>query len=362
MNRQALIISLAFLTLSLAACGSGGGSPAEPATATPVPTQDVVAQQVAIQQAVAATLTAAAGQQAPPATSTPIPPSPAAGSGATGATDVPPAGAAAAPPSDTPVPPPAPAAQPTCVVQLNGLNVRSGPGTVFAPPVAALPAGTALNPLAFVARGFPSGQWIEVQAGGLVGWVSASQQSLSCNFDPTTLPAGAIPPTPAPTATPVAPTSTPPPQLAIAAIDVAVGGPSGLSDLAFQVIVPGILPPSAKPKVSGQDIVFRQQVVLQVKARVKSKGSQDGAGIQEVRFDIDDGGDPLFTQKEHTAGFCLFGGGEPTCNILVPAKDLYWPGTSTPVQFNHRYNGQINITRQDGTQDGTWNFRFTIEP
>jgi hypothetical protein len=348
MNRQALVISLAFLTLSLAACGSGGGSPGEPATATPVTTQDVVAQQVAIQQAVAATLTAAAGQQAPPAMSTPIPPSPAAGNGATGATDVPPAGAAAA--------------QPTCVVQLNGLNVRSGPGTIFAPPVAALPAGTALKPLAFVARGFPSGQWIEVQAGGLVGWVSASQQSLSCNFDPTTLPAGAIPPTPAPTATPVAPTNTPPPQLAIAAIDVAVGGPSGLDDLAFQVIVPGILPPSAKPKVSGQDIVFRQQVVLQVKARVKSKGSQDGAGIKEVRFDIDDGGDTLFTQKEHTAGFCMFGGGEPTCNILTPTKDLYWPGTSTPVQFNHRYTGQINITRQDGTQDGTWNFSFTIEP
>jgi uncharacterized protein YraI len=330
MNRRILIISLVFLTLALAACGSRSGSPPEPATATTAPAQDVVAQQVAVQQAVAATLTAAAGQQAQPADSTPIPPSP--------------------------------AAERTCLVQLDGLNVRSGPGTVFAPPVAALPAGTALKPLAFVARGFPSGQWIEVQAGGLVGWVSALQQSLSCNFDPTTLPAGAIPPTPAPTATPVVPTNTPPPQLAIAAIDVAVGGPSGLDDLAFQVIVPGILPLSANPDVSGKDIVFHQQVVLQVKARVKSKGPQDGAGIREVRFDIDDGGDTLFTQKEHTAGFCLFGGGEPTCNILVPAKDRYWPGTSTPVKLNHQYNGQINITRGDGAQDGTWDFSFTIQP
>ena len=126
------------------------------------------------------------------------------------------------------------------------------------------------------------------------------------------------------------PTNTPPPQLAIAAIDVGVGGPSDLSDLTLKVIVPGILPPSAKPEVSGQNIVFHGQVVLQVKARVKSKGSQDGAGIAEVRFDLDDGGDTLFTQKEHTAGFCLFGGGEPTCNVLVPDKDKYWPGTGTP--------------------------------
>ena len=158
--------------------------------------------------------------------------------------------------------------EPACVVQVNGLNLRSGPGTVFAPPVAALPAGLALKPLAFVERGFPSGQWLEVQAGGQAGWVAASQQSLACNFDPATLPAGAIPPTPAPTNTPVVPTNTPPPQLAIAAIDVGVGGPSDLSDLAFKVIVPGILPPSAKPEVSGQKIVFHGQVALQVKAHV----------------------------------------------------------------------------------------------
>ena len=81
-----------------------------------------------------------------------------------------------------------------------------------------------------------------------------------------------------------------------------------------------------------------------------------------MRFDIDDGGDTLFTQKEHTAGFCLFGGGEPTCNILAPARDRYWPGTSTRVELNHQYHGQINITRKDGTQDGTWNFDFTIQP
>jgi hypothetical protein len=150
--------------------------------------------------------------------------------------------------------------------------------------------------------------------------------------------------------------------VAIAAIDVGVGGPSGLDDLAFTVVVPGILPLSAKPQVSGQNIVFHGQVALQVKTHLKSMGSQDGAGIAEVRFDIDDGGHTLFTQKEHTARFCLFGGGEPACNILVPARDKYWPNTTTPVEFTHSYHGHINITRKDGTHDGAWNFDFTIQP
>ncbi len=359
MKHFALVIGLALLTVSLAACGPPSGAGPGPAAPNPPSTVDLVAQQVADQQAVAANLTAAAVQQAPLDQSTPLPPD--AGNGQTAPAASPPAGVApgnaAPPPSDTPVP-----AAPTCTVQINGLNLRSGPGTVFAPPVAALAAGAAVKPLAFVGRGFPSGQWIEVEAGGLAGWVSASEQFLSCNFDPRTLPSGAIPPTPAPTGTPVVPTDTPQPQLAIASIDVAVGGPSGLDDLAFRVIVPGILPASAKPTVSGQVIVFRQQVALQVKARVKSKGSQDGAGIQEVRFDVDDGGETLFTQKEHTAGFCMFGGGEPTCTILVPARDQYWPNTYTKVQFNHQYYGHINITRTDGTEDGTWNFTFSIQP
>lgn len=107
-----------------------------------------------------------------------------------------------------------PSAQaPACVVRVDGLNLRSGPGTAFAPPLRQLPAGTLLLPLTFTPVGDPDGRWVQVQAaeGAAVGWVSAG--SVDCSIDLSTLPVAPLPnrvtATPAPAATSTA-TGQPP--------------------------------------------------------------------------------------------------------------------------------------------------------
>jgi YVTN family beta-propeller protein len=101
---------------------------------------------------------------------------------------------------------------PVCVVRVDGLNLRSGPGTAFAPPLGQLAAGTLLLPLTFTPVGDPDGRWVQVQAaeGAAVGWVAAG--SVDCNIDLGTLPVAPLPSrvtvTPSPTAT-ASPTARP---------------------------------------------------------------------------------------------------------------------------------------------------------
>ena len=105
---------------------------------------------------------------------------------------------------------------PKCFVSSN-VNLRSGPGTSYEPPVRTLNSGTELEPLSFSATGFPDGQWVEVKVvpSGETGWVNTGNIS-NCNLTITELPPGTIPPTPttSPTTTPTTtptPTQTPTP-------------------------------------------------------------------------------------------------------------------------------------------------------
>ena len=112
-------------------------------------------------------------------------------------------------PSDTPEgPTETPTEVPSCQVVSNALNLRYGPGLVYAPPLQTLTSGTVLLP--FAKNG--DGSWLEVQlqSESTTGWVSSSGQFVSCNFDESGLPQGQIPPTPTPTKTLTpAPTLTP---------------------------------------------------------------------------------------------------------------------------------------------------------
>ncbi|MEM7130956.1 MAG: hypothetical protein AAF702_31835 [Chloroflexota bacterium] len=106
---------------------------------------------------------------------------------------------------DTPTPTPTltPTSVPvvsSCQIVSSSLNVRPGPGIEYNPPVTSLPASQALIP---VARN-PQSTWVQIEAGNVVGWVSASAQFISCTFDIGTLPIGEIPPTPTPAPTPTA--------------------------------------------------------------------------------------------------------------------------------------------------------------
>ncbi|MBN1218416.1 MAG: hypothetical protein JXM69_05785 [Anaerolineae bacterium] len=339
---------LTLLGLFLVACGA---SPAS--TSTP----DLVATEVAVKKAAAATLTAEAMAQQPPAT-----------------TETAPSGEeAAAPATPTPTPSPTtdqttgdtiqsqsptdtPTSSPRCAVVTNGLNMRPGPGVVYEPPLRSLPQNMALIPLARIA----DNTWIEVQVqeSGEVGWVSTGAQFITCNIDVSGLPLGQIPPTPTPTLTPtpIPPTPTPiPPQPTLPdRVDVPVDG--GRADLDGHIRIPGF----TKEQLKGPDseVTFRDRLVFQVVAYNPNQGQHDGAGIKEVNIQIFGPNGKVHERTERNAGYCVFGGGEPDCNVFKFDQNNYrWPEEGQPSIENGSHSVEITITTEDNeTENWRWSF------
>jgi hypothetical protein len=110
-------------------------------------------------------------------------------------------------PTYTPTPAPLP---PRCEVVAPSLNLRSGPGVLYAPPLATLDEGA---PLTAVGRNIEA-TWlvVEVVDSGATGWVNADAGFVQCNVDASQLPVVASPPTPTPS-----PTATPAPLLIVGA-------------------------------------------------------------------------------------------------------------------------------------------------
>src|SRR5262245_1933643 len=86
---------------------------------------------------------------------------------------------------------------PTCTI-LQDLNLRSGPGTAYNPPITALKAGTKFVPIGFNPQGVPGGAWVQARVDSInqTGWVSAGEQFVSCNLELATLPQVDVPPPP----------------------------------------------------------------------------------------------------------------------------------------------------------------------
>ena len=86
-----------------------------------------------------------------------------------------------------------------CLAGGSEIHLRSGPGTVYDPPIDTLPSGTQLKPLAYSSVGYPDGTWVKVQvvSSGEEGWVAQSLLA-DCNVDVTGLGSATIPPTPVP--------------------------------------------------------------------------------------------------------------------------------------------------------------------
>ncbi len=340
----------------LVAC-SGAGQPNVQATVDAAVAATAQAQtrfESTVAAAVAATQ-AAAGAAATPAvvaaaTPTPAPPEPTTRASAS---------------AETPQAPVATATLPAaaCTVITDRLNLRAGPGTVYA-PVATLAAGVELRPLSFVASGFPSGSWIEVERATdrVRGWVSAGQQFVACNFDPATLPAGSAPPTPTPrppTATPTSPVLPTATRVLVAVVPVdgsdgnrSLGNDRGVNG-GRNIVLPG------PGTVENGAVVFRDSVVFQVEVFDRNAGQDDGAGIREVRFTIsDETGNVVHQRTERNAGYCVFGGGEPDCVIWrFSEHGSRWPGGAA-LQYGF-HNVTIDIVPQSG-QAVNWFWGFRI--
>jgi uncharacterized protein YraI len=103
-----------------------------------------------------------------------------------------------------------------------GANVRSGPGTIFAPPIGSLAAGATAD---LLGRD-PSGQWYKIRYYNADAWILASLVDVS--GDTGNLPVDAGPPPPAPT--------VPPPVVIPTGAPVATAAPASNVNLVIGII------------------------------------------------------------------------------------------------------------------------------
>ena len=336
-SRMSVALGLVLISLLSAACGGAS---------SPTPSEsNRVATRVAEELAVAATLTALApsGDKPDAPTLTAVVPADTAPPTQTTepTPEQPPTEVAAQAPGGTTAPTAAPPAA-SCRVVTAGLNLRAGPGTVYAPPLAGLARDTELRPVSFVVRGFPTGQWIEVEvvSNGRVGWVGAGQQFVACNVQLASLPAGAPPPTPtpAPTATLLPPTAIPivppatatraaPEQVSVVPVDGSDGNKSLGNNRGVNQGRNLLLPGFASYEVT-TPMVFRDTIVFRAEVFDRNAGETDGAGIENVTFTIrDETGQKVHERTERNAGYCAFGGGEPDCTVWrFSEHGDKWPG------------------------------------
>ncbi len=275
--------------------------------------------------------------------------------------------------TSTATPTPTPASEPICSVVSVSLNLRSGPGTEFDPPIGALLQNAEMRPLARNA----DASWVEVEvaSNGRQGWVSAAPQFIACNVDVSTLLPGIIPPTPTATNTPLPtatprPTATPPatpttdPFAGLPnAAGVVVQSPGGTGDLEGNVytdpqIVIGTNARDGTP-------IFRDYFYLEAFAfdpTIPGANNRSGAGIDRVEFRMfcPNGGE--FVQTEQTARYCMFGGGEPSCNVLRLVDGSTIPGSDCLVE-DGLYDVEIQVFPKNNNRDSAnWNLTVKLEP
>ncbi len=159
----------------------------------------------------------------------------------------------------------------------------------------------------------------------------------------------AAPPTAAPPTVPPPPTNTPLPE------DPTVPGFGDPHGLIGQIVLPGYSGPVNPP-------VFTDRIVFRLKVYDPDKGRQDGAGIISVDMSIvDPSGKTVQSRTERTAGYCVFGGGEPNCVIWnFHEHNNAWPD-GTPVCTGDNYQANMNVHAADANKDGAfWGFNFSI--
>jgi hypothetical protein len=133
--------------------------------------------------------------------------------------------------------------------------------------------------------------------------------------------------------------------------------PGGGDGLQGQVRLPGL--PSTDP----ENLVFTDRIIFYMEVFDSDVGAQDGDGIDHVDFTItdNDSGETVHTHTEDTAKYCVFGGGEPDCNVFVFEDNNHlWPETNLPVH-DGSYNVNVHVVADDLDKEGDWNFDFEIQ-
>jgi hypothetical protein len=182
----------------------------------------------------------------------------------------------------------------------------------------------------------------------------------------STLVSTVVAPTASPIPTLVAPTASPTPLPSPTPITIAVlpadgsDGNRALGNDHPEMDGRNITLPGFSQYDVSQPMVFRDRMVFQVEVRDRDVGPNDGDGIENVRFTItDDHGQQVHFRQENNAGYCVFGGGEPDCNVWGFAQSGYrWPDGE--VLFPGNYSVVIDITPLQA-EPVTWFWSFGVE-
>lgn len=103
--------------------------------------------------------------------------------------------------------------------------------------------------------------------------------------------------------------------------------------------------------------IFHNEVFFRLEVR---NGSSDGDGIESVTFKIRDDDGPVHERTERQAGYCVFGGGEPNCNVRFPGDD--WDIRKTILKGT-RYDVDIEVDLKQevkGKKTVNWLWEFKI--
>ena len=178
-------------------------------------------------------------------------------------------------------------------------------------------------------------------------------------------PTPALPPSPAPTSTTVvAPPTAPPPTA-----PPTIAPPTAT---ATRTATPTRTPPNVENDAPGGsfpedgtvafNIIVDPAFLFRMDVRDLGVGDFEGAGIESVEFSIS-GDDANYFREERTAGFCVFGGGEPTCNPWpINEHGQYTWGEGGPVVQSGDYfvNMAVTAEQPDDNFNGNWNWNFNF--
>jgi len=211
----------------------------------------------------------------------------------------------------------------SCTV-LQDLNLRSGPGTAYNPPLTQLDAGTEFVPIGFEPQGVPGGPWVQARVDSInqTGWVSAGSQFVSCNLELATLPTVDVPLPPRPAA----------PRIGTGAVDG-----DNISSFRFSF--------DYNPDYFVRMYVFRSDDPDEV-----FSADKDGRGITSVEFIVSslDENVQYYRRTEINPGYCIFAGGEPDCNPWIYENGQYkWSAGGNPVE-----KGNYRLTVVGSAEDG----------
>ena len=163
---------------------------------------------------------------------------------------------------------------------------------------------------------------------------------------PTSMPQVTGTLSPSPTASPQVihantPTRTPAPQLPMVS-NLPAQGPKG-GDIDFEVNMSPVY-------------------LMRIKAR-KHGSANDGDGMDHVLFSVNKkNGGKVYANKETSAKYCIFMGGEPDCNPWPKANGRYVWGDGGPEITSGDYQVTIRAAlKSDPSNESEWTFQITIK-